>query len=55
MSEVPGHKEVGIGLTATATPIPTQDARAMARLDAVLGRRDGFRLRIADETSTPTR
>jgi hypothetical protein len=38
VSEVPGHKEVAITLDRYSHALPTLQARAMARLDSVLGR-----------------
>jgi len=43
VSEVLGHKEVGITLDRYSHALPTLHTQAMARLDAMLGRRDATR------------
>jgi hypothetical protein len=43
VSEVLGHKEVGITLDRYSRALPTLHTQAMARLDAMLGRRDATR------------
>lgn len=40
MSEVLGHKEIAITLDRYSHALPTMQAKAMARLDAILGRGD---------------
>jgi hypothetical protein len=56
VSEVLGHKEVAITLDRYSPALPTLRTKAMARLDAILGRgADAARRSRRDKGSRPVR